>query len=75
MVNTSVRLGNIELENPVIPASGTFAFGYEFADFYDINMLGAVVIKGLTRDERLHTHTKDPLFFTGILGGKVGNDI
>ena len=52
MVNTSVRLGNIELENPVIPASGTFAFGYEFADFYDINMLGAVVIKGLTRDER-----------------------
>ena len=52
MVNTSVRLGNIELENPVIPASGTYAFGYEFADFYDINMLGAVVIKGLTRDER-----------------------
>ena len=52
MVNTSVRLGNIELENPVIPASGTFAFGYEFADFYDINMLGAVVIKGLTSDER-----------------------
>lgn len=52
MVNTSVRLGNIELDNPVIPASGTFAFGYEFADFYDINILGAVVIKGLTRDER-----------------------
>jgi dihydroorotate dehydrogenase (NAD+) catalytic subunit len=52
MVNTSVKLGNIELDNPVIPASGTFAFGYEFADFYDINMLGAVVIKGLTRDER-----------------------
>ncbi len=52
MVNTRVRLGNIELDNPVIPASGTFAFGYEFADFYDINMLGAVVIKGLTREER-----------------------
>ena len=52
MVDTSVRLGNIQLENPVIPASGTFAFGYEFADFYDINMLGAIVIKGLTSQAR-----------------------
>ena len=52
MVDTSVRLGNIQLENPVIPASGTFAFGYEFADFYDINMLGAIVLKGLTSQAR-----------------------
>lgn len=52
MVNTSVSLGNLELDNPVIPASGTFGYGYEFADLYDINVLGAIAIKGLTRDER-----------------------
>lgn len=48
----SVSLSGIELENPVIPASGTFGFGYEFADFYDINILGAISIKGTTKEER-----------------------
>ena len=40
MVNTKVTLCGIEMDNPIIPASGTFGFGYEFAELYDINMLG-----------------------------------
>ena len=50
--NLSVTLSGIELDNPVIPASGTFGFGYEFADFYDINILGSISFKGTTKDER-----------------------
>lgn len=42
----------MSLANPVIPASGTFGFGYEFAEFYDINMLGSIALKGTTRDRR-----------------------
>lgn len=45
-------LSGIKLENPVIPASGTFGFGYEFADFYDINILGSIALKGTTREAR-----------------------
>ena len=48
----SVKLGNLKLDNPVIPASGTFGFGYEFADFYDINILGSISLKGTTKEER-----------------------
>ncbi len=51
-VNTRVTLSGVELQNPVIPASGTFGFGYEFADYYDINCLGAISIKGTTREAR-----------------------
>ena len=51
-VNTKVVLSGVELQNPVIPASGTFGFGYEFADLYDINCLGAISIKGTTREAR-----------------------
>ena len=40
MVNTKVNLCGVELDNPIIPASGTFGFGYEFALIYDINILG-----------------------------------
>ena len=40
MAATAVTHSRIELENPIIPASGTFGFGYEFAELYDINMLG-----------------------------------
>lgn len=50
--NLSVTLSGIKLDNPVIPASGTFGFGYEFADFYDINILGSISFKGTTKDER-----------------------
>ena len=52
MVSTAVTLSGIRLENPVIPASGTFGFGYEFAQWYDINCLGAISVKGTTREPR-----------------------
>ncbi len=52
MVDTSVNLLGIELSNPVIPASGTFGYGYEFADFYDINILGSFSFKGTTLNPR-----------------------
>lgn len=48
----SVTLGNLKLDNPVIPASGTFGFGYEFSNFYDINILGSISLKGTTKEER-----------------------
>ena len=48
----ATSLSGIELDNPVIPASGTFGFGYEFADFYDINILGSISFKGTTKDAR-----------------------
>ncbi len=47
-----INLGSIQLDNPIIPASGTFGFGYEFADFYNINLLGSISIKGTTLTPR-----------------------
>lgn len=52
MVNTKVNLCGIVLDNPVIPASGTFGYGYEFAEFYDINILGTFSFKGTTKEAR-----------------------
>ena len=52
MVNTKVKLCGIELDNPIIPASGTFGFGYEFAELYDINVLGSLSFKGTTLEPR-----------------------
>ena len=52
MVNTKVKLCGIELDNPIIPASGTFGFGYEFAELYDINILGSLSFKGTTLEPR-----------------------
>ena len=52
MVDLSVELSGVKLDNPVIPASGTFGFGYEFTDFYDINILGSISFKGTTKDAR-----------------------
>ncbi len=52
MVDLSVCLSGLELDNPIIPASGTFGFGYEFAEFYDINVLGSIALKGTTREGR-----------------------
>ena len=57
MVNTKVTLSGIELSNPIIPASGTFGFGYEFAELYDINMLGTFSFKGTTKDPRFGNPT------------------
>ena len=59
MVNcdTKVDLCGITLDNPVIPASGTFGYGYEFAELYDINMLGTFSCKGTTLKERFGNPT------------------
>ena len=56
-VNTKVTLCGIELDNPVIPASGTFGYGYEFAELYDINSLGTFSFKGTTKDARFGNPT------------------
>ena len=57
MTDTSVTLSGIKLDNPVIPASGTFGFGYEFADYYDINILGSISFKGTTKEPRFGNPT------------------
>lgn len=57
MVNTKVNLCGVELDNPIIPASGTFGFGYEFAELYDINCLGTFSFKGTTKDPRFGNPT------------------
>ena len=57
MVSLKTNLCGIELDNPIIPASGTFGFGYEFAELYDINMLGSFSFKGTTREARFGNPT------------------
>ena len=57
MVNTKVTLSGITLDNPIIPASGTFGYGYEFAELYDINILGTFSFKGTTREPRFGNPT------------------
>ena len=57
MGKLSVNLCGLELDNPVIPASGTFGFGYEFAELYDINMLGTFSFKGTTKEPRFGNPT------------------
>ena len=57
MVNTKVTLCGIEIDNPVIPASGTFGYGYEFAELYDINVLGTFSFKGTTKEPRFGNPT------------------
>ncbi len=57
MVNTKVTLCGVEMDNPLIPASGTFGFGYEFAEIYDINCLGTFSFKGTTKDPRFGNPT------------------
>ncbi|MBQ7340473.1 MAG: dihydroorotate dehydrogenase [Clostridia bacterium] len=57
MVDTKVVLSGLELDNPIIPASGTFGFGKEFKDFYDINILGSFSFKGTTLEERFGNPT------------------
>ena len=56
-VETKVTLCGIELDNPVIPASGTFGYGYEYAELYDINVLGTFSFKGTTREARFGNPT------------------
>ena len=72
MVNTRVNLCGIELENPVIPASGTFGYGYEFAELYDINCLGTFSFKGTTGEERFGNPTPRIAECTAGLINSVG---
>ena len=57
MVDLSVNLAGLPLDNPVVPASGTFGFGNEFKDYYDINILGSFSFKGTTKDARFGNPT------------------
>ncbi|WP_296005250.1 dihydroorotate dehydrogenase [uncultured Alistipes sp.] len=57
MLDTSVILSGLRLDNPIIPASGTFGYGQEFRDFYDLDMLGSFSFKGTTREPRFGNPT------------------
>ena len=52
MVKLGVELSGVKLQNPIIPASGTYGFGYEFAELYDLDILGSLSFKGTTREPR-----------------------
>lgn len=56
-MDTSVNLSGLTLSNPIIPASGTFGYGYEFAEWYDINILGSFSFKGTTKEPRFGNPT------------------
>ena len=68
----NVNLCGIELDNPVIPASGTFGFGYEFAELYDINELGTFSFKGTTKEPRFGNPTPRIAECTGGMINAVG---
>ena len=72
MGRLSVDLCGIEIDNPVIPASGTFGFGYEFAEIYDINCLGTFSFKGTTKDPRFGNPTPRIAECTGGMLNAVG---
>ena len=72
MVDTKVSLSGLILDNPVIPASGTFGFGQEYKDFYDINILGSISIKGTTVDYRFGNDTPRIAECTAGLINSVG---
>ncbi len=72
MGNMSVCLCGITLDNPVIAASGTFGYGYEFAELYDINILGTFSFKGTTKDPRFGNPTPRIAECTGGLINAVG---
>ena len=57
MVDTKVTLSGLTLDNPIIPASGTFGYGYEFSELYDINCLGSFSFKGTTLEPRFGNPT------------------
>ena len=72
MAATAVTLCGIELENPIIPASGTFGYGQEFAQLYDINMLGTFSFKGTTREPRFGNPTPRIAEYAGGMLNAVG---
>ena len=68
----SVTLSGLRLDNPIIPASGTFGFGEEFAQLYDINVLGSFSFKGTTREKRFGNPTPRIAECTGGMLNSVG---
>ena len=68
----SVTLSGLKLDNPIIPASGTFGFGEEFAKLYDINVLGSFSFKGTTREKRFGNPTPRIAECTGGMLNSVG---
>ena len=72
MVDTKGTLSGITLKNPIIPASGTFGFGYEFAEIYDINILGSLSFKGTTKEPRFGNPTPRIAECTSGLINSVG---
>ena len=71
-MSTNVNLCGIEMDNPIIPASGTFGFGKEFAELYDINCLGTFSFKGTTLDPRFGNPTPRIAEFEGGMLNAVG---
>ncbi len=72
MADIRTRLGDRELDNPIIPASGTFGFGAEFSGLYDINILGSLSFKGTTKDARFGNPTPRIAECTGGMINSVG---
>lgn len=72
MVDTSVILSGQRLDNPVIPASGTFGFGREFSEYYDLDILGSFSFKGTTREARFGNPTPRIAECTSGLINSVG---
>ena len=70
--DTSVTLSGLRLDNPVVPASGTFGYGNEYKDFYDINILGSFSFKGTTREARFGNPTPRIAEYAGGLLNAVG---
>ncbi|MCM1429210.1 MAG: dihydroorotate dehydrogenase [Clostridium sp.] len=68
----SVKLGELRLDNPVIPASGCFGFGYEMSEYYDINILGSISLKGTTLHPRYGNELPRIAEFTGGMINSVG---
>ena len=71
-MSTSVTLCGVKLDNPVIPASGTFGYGHEFAEIYDINCLGTFSFKGTTAHPRFGNQTPRIADATGGMLNSVG---
>ena len=71
-MSMKVNLCGIEMDNPIIPASGTFGFGKEFAELYDINILGTFSFKGTTLDARFGNPTPRIAEFDGGMLNAVG---
>ena len=72
MVNLTVNLAGVELKNPIIPASGTFGYGREYAELYDLNVLGSFSWKGTTGEARLGNPQPRIAEMTGGMLNAVG---